>query len=414
MDSRQSSMMSREEEEELDAMVRQRRSRGMAFYGRDPPTSRHELQMVGEQSPPPAVPVRVCPNPCHSGSSPSDRFGSSLQDGHPPIYSRSSRLNVGYADTIGRRPTMEDEIVIKGRLRGRDDEDFVAVFDGHGGAASSEFSAHHLFGILESKLDEFEDPPRCLKDAFIEVNTMIRQQNVSGGTTAIVVFFQRDQCYVANAGDSRAVLYQHSKVIRMSKDHKPDDPEEEKRIVEAGGIVTRIVAPKLGKTISRVNGMLAVSRALGDIFLQPYVSPEPDITQFRITGSRDEFVILACDGLWDVMSDEEACQIASSEIHDPETAASKLRDAAFKKSSTDNISVVVIAFDPIEDAHQDDDQQDTEPDGSDTESESESTRSKDPSTPSKRNGSFYQMAMKGIGIFAMGATMVWAYQHWEG
>jgi len=124
-------------------------------------------------------------------------------------------------------------------------------------------------------------------------------------------------------------------------DHKPDHPEEEKRIVSKGGVVTK-QTNKLGKTISRVNGMLAVSRALGDGFLSPYVTPEPQVDSFDI-GSKDDVLVLACDGVWDVIDNDTAVGIAGSEDN-PEQAALKLRDTATAKQSTDNISAVIIRF----------------------------------------------------------------------
>lgn len=164
-------------------------------------------------------------------------------------------------------------------------------------------------------------------------------QNVSGGTTAITAFCTKDRCLIANAGDARAVLLRDDQAIRLSTDHKPDSPEEEARIVKAGGYVTK-QTNKTGKTISRVNGLLAVSRALGDLFLQPFVTPEPEITHFPLS-SKPQLLILACDGLWDVVTDEEATEIASSE-DDPEKAAIKLRDTALSYGSTDNISIIVV------------------------------------------------------------------------
>jgi len=131
------------------------------------------------------------------------------------------------------------------------------------------------------------------------------------------------------------------KTIQITVDHKPDHPEEEKRIVSKGGVVTK-QTNKQGKTISRVNGMLAVSRALGDGFLSPYVTPEPQVDSFDI-GSKDDVLVLACDGVWDVIDNETAVSIAGSEDN-PEHAALKLRDTATAKQSTDNISAVIIRF----------------------------------------------------------------------
>lgn len=325
-----SKIMTKEEEEELDAMVRQRRGRGMAFYNNTGPPVQRETVSLATISPSPQNVQST------SGISEPDS-----ETNNKRIASHSSRLRIGFADTIGKRPTMEDEILIQGKLRGREDEDFVAVYDGHGGRSASEFAAKHLHGVLVQKLEEFENPEDALRQAFVTTNDMMRRDSITGGTTAIVALFLKNRCYIANAGDSRAVLCRDSKAFRLSKDHKPEDPEEEARITKAGGTVLKINNTKLGKTIGRVNGMLSVSRALGDLFLQPYVTPEPDVKRIEISSSKNQLIIMACDGLWDVISDDEAVVIATTES-DPEKAAIKLRDTALSKSSTDNISVVVI------------------------------------------------------------------------
>lgn len=190
-------------------------------------------------------------------------------------------------------------------------------------------------------MNEAIPPGEALKKAFLETNERMKNDQISGGTTALVALFMKDKCYIANAGDSRAVLHKDNQVLRLSTDHKPDLPSEEERIVKAGGVVTKI-AGKQGKIISRVNGMLSVSRALGDFFLQPYVSPEPDVQQFDLNGNNNDLLlVLACDGLWDTISDEEAAKIANTEEH-VEQSAIKLRDASYNRGSTDNISVIVI------------------------------------------------------------------------
>jgi len=114
-------------------------------------------------------------------------------------------------------------------------------------------------------------------------------------------------------------------------DHKPESYKERLRIREAGGFVTE------GR---RVNGILALARALGDCSLNPAVSPEPDIIEMELT-SDDQYILVACDGLWDLLSNEDAIRIVGNE-KDPVKAAIKLRDFALLMGSRDNISVVVV------------------------------------------------------------------------
>lgn len=325
-----SAIMTKEEEEEFEHMMRQRRSgRSAAFYGGPPPRiDKGEVRL----------------DSCHlDGMIKSSSFTEPNAKTAPKgkVLQHSSRLYVGYADTVGRRPSMEDDICIYGKLRGKDEEDYIGIFDGHGGKESAEYAAKHLFKILVEKLNETPNPSEALRKSFLETNERMKNDQVPGGTTALVALFLKDKCYIANAGDSRAVLLKDNQVFRMSTDHKPDLPSEEERIQKSGGVVTKIVG-KQGKVISRVNGMLAVSRALGDFFLQPHVSPEPEIQQFDLHGNNnDVMLILACDGLWDTVSDEEAVKIAQTEEH-VEQSAIKLRDASYNRGSADNISVIVI------------------------------------------------------------------------
>jgi serine/threonine protein phosphatase PrpC len=150
------------------------------------------------------------------------------------------------------------------------------------------------------------------------------------GTTVVLAVIEGATLTVANVGDSRAVLFRDGRAVRLSVDHKPDLPEEAQYIQSKGGFVKD----------GRVSGMLAVSRALGDGFLHEVAHPVPHIVRVELT-EKDTRLILACDGVWDVMSDQEACELIAAEI-DPLEAAKKLRDKAYELQSLDNISVIVV------------------------------------------------------------------------
>ncbi|KAJ6670653.1 ALPHABET ISOFORM E-RELATED [Salix viminalis] len=122
------------------------------------------------------------------------------------------------------------------------------------------------------------------------------------GSTAVVAVVTPDKIIVANCGDSRAVLCRNGKPLPLSSDHKPDRPDELKRIQNAGGRVIYWDGP-------RILGVLAMSRAIGDNYLKPYVSCEPEVTTMDRT-VEDDCLILASDGLWDVVSNETACGVA--------------------------------------------------------------------------------------------------------
>ncbi|WOL08630.1 putative protein phosphatase 2C 60 [Canna indica] len=134
----------------------------------------------------------------------------------------------------------------------------------------------------------------------------------ASGSTACVAVIRNNQLIVANAGDSRCVLSRRGQAISLSRDHKPDLAEEKERILKAGGIIYA----------GRVNGSLNLARAIGDVefkqnkFLsaeKQIVTCNPDITDVELTDD-DDFLILACDGIWDCMSNEELVDFVNEQL----------------------------------------------------------------------------------------------------
>ncbi|KAL6841327.1 hypothetical protein ACP4OV_028845 [Aristida adscensionis] len=132
-----------------------------------------------------------------------------------------------------------------------------------------------------------------------ELQTPARCDHV--GSTAVVAVVSSTHVVVSNAGDSRAVLSRTGVPVPLSVDHKPDRPDELERIKAAGGRVIHWDG-------ARVLGVLAMSRAIGDGYLKPFVTPEPEVTVAERTDD-DECLILASDGLWDVVTSEMACDV---------------------------------------------------------------------------------------------------------
>ncbi|GAA5893747.1 hypothetical protein JCM6882_003085 [Rhodosporidiobolus microsporus] len=140
--------------------------------------------------------------------------------------------------------------------------------------------------------------------------------------------------YTANAGDARAVLARGGHAIRLSYDHKGTDPKEIQRVEAAGGYVAN----------QRVNGYLAVTRALGDSQMKTFVVGAPYTTETTLR-PEDDFLIIACDGLWDVCSDQEAVDQIAKET-DAQAASDRLLKFALGRHSTDNLSIIVVALNP--------------------------------------------------------------------
>lgn len=147
-----------------------------------------------------------------------------------------------------------------------------------------------------------------------------------------------DNLYVAHAGDSRAILVKaEGKVTALTSDHKPNRPDERKRIQELGGSV-------VFWGVWRVEGILAVSRAIGDRMLKPLVVAEPEVKEFT-RSSDDHFLVVASDGLWDTITNDDAAQLALRH-DDPQAAAKHLMEEAYARGSLDNICVMVIDLRP--------------------------------------------------------------------
>ena len=143
--------------------------------------------------------------------------------------------------------------------------------------------------------------------------------------------------HAANAGDARVVLSHEGEAFRMTHDHRTDDPEEVKRIEESGGFIFK----------GRVLGVLAVTRSLGDHCMKEYVIASPYTSKKTITITPDannnkaSFIIVGCDGLWDVIQDQEAVDFVLKRITEKELVAKYLVEEALKRGSTDNITVSV-------------------------------------------------------------------------
>ena len=152
---------------------------------------------------------------------------------------------------------------------------------------------------------------------------------------------------MANSGNSRAVLCRDGVAVPLSIDHKPDRPDEKLRVEAAGG---RVIDWKG----SRVLGVLSTSRSIGDHYLKPYVITEPEVTVSKRTESC-EFLVIASDGLWDVVSNECACQVVTRFLDvqikrrfsdrvsggPAENTAALLAQLALARGSKDNITVIV-------------------------------------------------------------------------
>ncbi|XP_074279158.1 putative protein phosphatase 2C 27 [Silene latifolia] len=283
------------------------------------------------------------------------------QDGGSVCSNEASDENSGFQPVFrsgscaerGPKQYMEDKHVcidnLSGHLDASDDFPspgaFYGVFDGHGGTDAASFVCKNILKYI------VEDPhfPACVekavRSAFVKADYAFADSSaldISSGTTALTALIFERTMLIANAGDCRAVLGKRGKAVELSKDHKPNCSSEKLRIEKLGGVVYD----------GYLNGQLSVARALGDWHMKGPkgsafpLSSEPELQETVLTED-DEFLLLACDGLWDVMSSQCAVTIARRELmahNDPERCSRELVREALKRNTCDNLTVIVVCF----------------------------------------------------------------------
>ncbi|SPO21481.1 related to phosphoprotein phosphatase 2C [Ustilago trichophora] len=315
----------------------------------------------------------------------------------------SFRVGISEDSNKRWRRAMEDAHAFVYDFGGVHGQGFFGIFDGHAGKDAAEWCGQnfHQYLLKTLELNQDKPVPDLLNATFHSVDkelaNLATQKGSSSGCTAAVAFLRledesghplkpmdgaengtanetgkeavvgRDESnerdglwgkiskrfessdnkgkdtpsvgprrvlYTANVGDARAVLCRGGKAVRLTYDHKGSDAQEAKRITDAGGFVMN----------HRVNGVLAVTRSLGDSAMKEFVVGSPYTTE-TVLGSEDSYLIIACDGLWDVIEDQEAVDLIK-DVQDPQVASQKLLNHALSEFSTDNTSVMVIRFTP--------------------------------------------------------------------
>ena len=269
----------------------------------------------------------------------------------------NDQLMVGSSSMQGWRINMEDAHTHILSLAPEDpNAAFFAVYDGHGGAKVAQYAGNHLHRAILSQ-EEYAngDIDEALKQGFLQIDQdMLTDPDMKeelAGTTAISVLLKDSKIYCANVGDSRAVACYAGKADALSIDHKPSSDQESKRIVAAGGWVE----------FNRVNGNLALSRALGDFVFKrnekkgpkdQIVTAFPDV-QVREVSDDLEFIVLACDGIWDVMSNEEVVDFIRVRIQQkmlPSIICEELMTRCLAPGcqmgglGCDNMTVILVCF----------------------------------------------------------------------
>ncbi|GAX10307.1 hypothetical protein FisN_3Lh510 [Fistulifera solaris] len=296
----------------------------------------------------------------------------------PILHDRRRVYDISARAIKGGRITMEDEYFVADGGR------FAAVFDGHGGGGVSQYLKRRLYQQLGESLKELHDEESitcpqhqanpslaclasALRDAFNRIEEDVLQDDALHyqGSTAVAVFLHDNEAgyrtvMSANIGDSRAILSRAGQAIDLTTDHKPNEEREKARIMRMG---ETIEWDRFAK-VHRVRN-LSLSRAIGDRYAKPIVSGEVEIKHFPVLDDRDEFILLASDGLWDAMSSQDVVSFVhdriENELRNNDVMDSQEKDRyklvlrknmaksvayeAFKRGSGDNICVVMVWLD---------------------------------------------------------------------
>ncbi|XP_040942837.1 probable protein phosphatase 2C 39 isoform X2 [Gossypium hirsutum] len=235
----------------------------------------------------------------------------------------SKNIKHGYHLVEGKSlHPMEDYVVAEFKHVGDSELGLFAIFDGH-----------------LSQPDFWIGPENAIRKGYRITDQDILEKAVDlgqGGSTAVTaILINGQKLVIANVGDSRAVICKNSEAKQLSVDHEPTTEKES--IENRGGFVSNFPGD-----VARVDGQLAVARAFGDKSLKEHLSSEPDVT-VEIIDDDTELLILASDGLWKVMTNQEAVD-AIRNVKDAWSAAKLLTDEAVKRNSTDDISCIVVTF----------------------------------------------------------------------
>ncbi|XP_064378208.1 protein phosphatase 1F isoform X2 [Dromaius novaehollandiae] len=226
----------------------------------------------------------------------------------PPLRPLKRFLLVSIHAIRNTRRKMEDRHVLLpefNQLFGLSDDidrAYFAVFDGHGGVDAANYSATHLHVNVGLHEEIVKNPAEALKCSFQKTDEMFlfkaKRERLRSGTTGVSALIVGNKLHIAWLGDSQVMLVRQGKAVTLMEPHKPEREDEKARIEALGGCVTYM-------DCWRVNGTLAVSRAIGDLYQKPYISGDADGDSLELTGSED-YLLLACDGFFDAIKPYES------------------------------------------------------------------------------------------------------------
>eukprot|EP00210_Caulerpa_lentillifera_P009064 g8649.t1 len=241
---------------------------------------------------------------------------------------------------------MEDRHLIKPQFQ-HPQTSLFCIFDGHRGPEAAIYTQQNLTPILSEKLGSETMISGALQGTFLELERGFEATDKAQiaeprgtrfpGCTALLALFLQDQLFIANAGDCRAVLCRNSAALQLTRDHNANDIQERHRVEQTEvEVAWRCGSWRIGET------GIQVTRSLGDVDLKPeVVVAEPEVSVWSLSPA-DEFLVLATDGLWDVLTNEEVVRLVQDTVKEPDLCSKRLAMEALTRGSQDNITVIVV------------------------------------------------------------------------
>jgi serine/threonine protein phosphatase PrpC len=232
----------------------------------------------------------------------------------------------------GMRGRMEDSHLLRRDLYQAGDF-FGGVYDGHSGSYAAEYAADTLHVYFASCLEQGLGPQQAFVRAYEQVSGELASQ--SSGTTAVTFYLRDRELVAANAGDARIVVVDSGSVRQITRDHRVDDPGERERVESSGGVVR-------GAYVMHGGAGLMPTRSLGDAYFEPVgVIATPDTAAEQLL-SDDSWLVAACDGLFDVMSNQEVAAIVNQAESAREAADALSQETLVNRMGMDNLTVIVV------------------------------------------------------------------------
>ncbi|ONK57751.1 uncharacterized protein A4U43_C09F3720 [Asparagus officinalis] len=206
----------------------------------------------------------------------------------------------------GKRHLMEDGYGVISDINGDSKQAFFGVFDGHGGRAAVDFVSENLGENIIRAIDRLEEGEdkleMAMRSGYLTTDREFLSQGVNSGACAATVLLKDGELHIANVGDCKVVMSRNKEAKTLTVSHNPGTENERNRIESLGGYVS------CRNGTWRVQDSLAISRSIGDANLKEWIISEPETRSVNLTPDC-EFLVLASDGLWDKVSDEEAVNV---------------------------------------------------------------------------------------------------------